>query len=152
MYNSFLRIANHTLQKRRIFLNHVYPKGSWYFRSLFCSHQPTEAPQSRCLVRACSPPPAAHRAFCYSMVCIYIYIYIYMYIYIYQNREKRNLFFVFSMCWHSWISIRCSECHPSTQVASCRYLKKSDMTSIALWCVESGSAARQSRHSMHLQG
>ena len=101
------------MQKCRIFLNQVYPKGSWYFRSLFCSHQPTEAPQSHCLVRACSPPPAAHRAFCYSMVCIYIYIYIY----IYQNREKRNLFFVFfdvlafmdihKMQWMSSLDIHC---------------------------------------------
>ena len=82
-YNSFLRIANHTLQKCRIFLNQVYPKGSWYFRSLFCSHQPTEAPQSRCLVRACSPPLSSPQS-----ILLFDGMYIYIYIYIKTAKTK----------------------------------------------------------------
>ena len=39
-------------------------------QALFSAHKPTEPPHGLCLVRACFPPPSAHRALCYSMLYI----------------------------------------------------------------------------------
>ena len=44
---------------------HTEPLPQQPRQGLFPLQQPTEPPQSLCLVRACSPPPAAHRALCY---------------------------------------------------------------------------------------
>ena len=39
-------------------------------QALFSAHKPTKSPHGLCLVRACFPPPSAHRALCYSMLYI----------------------------------------------------------------------------------